>query len=428
MSSWTNYGYLSEGERTNLLKPSEDLTTTWVTSGNVTVTANAVVSPDGNITADEIDDGTATNFHRVYGTSYLSSSGSTYTISCYLKKGTLRYVSIRGEAVPSTGNYPWITFDFDTQSIDENVNVDSSGYEDVSGGWYRVWMVYSSSFTVGSGNIVIAGSNIATAPGATSGGNSYTGANDTFYVWGMTAELGAFPSSYIPTTTTAETRDADNLVATIGTLDSPCTIAVEFRTGNGGIDTETIIQADDDSAGIDHSIRISRTAGDIIALIETATATVATLNCGALANNTVGKVVVTCADGAFNATLFDADDAVVAQATPDTSGTAPTGMTKLRYGVDHTPANWLYGHVTTVRTWDTAETAYLSEWPEFDPAVIGSMGGNNTVVYGPSSTPAGTISLPQLKRIHAKVQSDLARVSARPDLHRALKSRKDRRR
>ncbi|HUV66472.1 MAG TPA: hypothetical protein VMW24_21460, partial [Sedimentisphaerales bacterium] len=339
--------------------------------------------------------------------------------SVYVKKGTSEYVTLRGPG--DTPNIPWISFHFDTQSIEENAAVINSGYEACSDGWYRIWL----KGPVGvDNNMVVGGAISATAPVGTSTlGNSYLDPGNTFYVWGVCVE-DFFVSSYIG----LGTRAADNLVATIGTLDSPCTIAVDFRTGNGGIDTETIIQADDDSAGIDHSIRISRTAGDIIALIETATATVATLNCGALANNTVGKVVVTCADGAFNATLFDADDAVVAQATPDTSGTAPTGMTKLRYGVDHTPANWLYGHVTTVRTWDTAETAYLSEWPEFDPAVIGSMGGNNTVVYGPSSTPAGTISLPQLKRIHAKVQSDLARVSARPDLHRALKSRKDRRR
>src|SRR5437879_11734980 len=62
-------------------------------------------------------------------------------------------------------------------------------------------------------NLVISCTDVSTAPGLTKGlGNAYVGSGQTFYAWGAQVELGASPSSYIPTTTVTVARAADSCV------------------------------------------------------------------------------------------------------------------------------------------------------------------------------------------------------------------------
>jgi hypothetical protein len=204
-------GLLIEEQRTNLLFRSEEFDNASWTKSNATVTANAVVSPDGTVDAETVTDSATSAPHAIYGTAFTVTAGTAYTVSVYLKTGTLRYVSLRGEAAGAVNTYAWATVDLQTGAVNANALCTAISTP-VGNGWYRLAVTFTSFATVAGGaNVVIAGSNVATSPITTSTlGNSYIGTGSTFYVWGAQVEAGAFATSYIPTVASQVTRAADS--------------------------------------------------------------------------------------------------------------------------------------------------------------------------------------------------------------------------
>jgi hypothetical protein len=204
-------GLLIEEQRTNLVVYSEQFdNAAWVKNA-ATVTANSIVAPDGTLTADTVADNAVNTAHCIYGTNLTVTATTTYAMSVYLKAGTLRYASIRGEATgPST--WPWVTVDLQTGSVNANASVASSSAVAIGNGWYRLSMTFvNQSLIAGGANIVIAASNTATAPPTSSVlGNAYVGTGATFYAWGVQLEAGAFATSYIPTVASQVTRAVDS--------------------------------------------------------------------------------------------------------------------------------------------------------------------------------------------------------------------------
>jgi len=232
----TNKGYLSEEARTNALLQSQNFDNASWNKNNVTITADQTTAPDGTLTADLINEGTAAAIHCFYGTNYANPAGPS-TISVYIKGGTRRYVSIRGEST-AAATYAWVTIDTQTGAISSNASILSASATLSTNGFYRVVFSFSSA-GLASGNIVIAGSSVSTAPTtSTVLGDTYTGTSSTFYVWGAQVEQASFATSYIPTTTAAATRAADVLKITGNFMGSgPWTwltdVAIAFRTISG---------------------------------------------------------------------------------------------------------------------------------------------------------------------------------------------------
>lgn len=87
----------------------------------------------------------------------------------------------------------------------------SSGIRACSGGWYRIWVTYTSAAAPLSGT---AFGLFGLITGAERYDGSYTAVgNETFYLYGNQIEAGSFPTSYIPTTSSAATRSRDGLHA-----------------------------------------------------------------------------------------------------------------------------------------------------------------------------------------------------------------------
>jgi hypothetical protein len=180
-------GLLIEESRTNLCIYSEDFTyANWlVTNGTKTT---GVSDPWGGSTAATL---TATvglaGFQNAMATVVI---GTVYTVSCWMRRRTgTGAVGIRAV---------------------ENVNTPVT----ITGTWARYSVTVTATQTIGRAGVFV----------QTIG--------DEIDVWGFQLEAGAFPTSYIPTTTTSLTRSAD--VASVTTL-SPW-----FNASEGTIYAESL--------------------------------------------------------------------------------------------------------------------------------------------------------------------------------------------
>ena len=185
---------LLEPQRTNTLLLSEqlDVVATW-SRGNVSVTANNAVSPDGYTNADLITaDGTTTQHYVLQG-----QSGAARTYSIFLKMGTQRYVQIltSGTAAP-VANY-------DLQNGVANMVGSSStaSIENYGNGWYRC--ILSTTDAAAASFYLLFASSM------TSGRFEANNSSGTIWAYGAQAEAGAYATSYIPTLGASVTRGAD---------------------------------------------------------------------------------------------------------------------------------------------------------------------------------------------------------------------------
>jgi len=229
-------GLLIEESRTNLLTKSAELDDAAWSKTRATITANAVTAPDGTTSADKlVEDSTASNTHRVGAPNYSAVSGTSYTFSVFLKSEERAHAQISLH-ITNAGNafttLPAIFVNLSTGAVtNPSATVTNSSIVSVGNGWWRV----SISAAATSSGTQSAGIYLMSDATTT----SYTGdATSGLYVWGAQVEAGAFPTSYIPTTTAAATRAADSAIVTpISSFynQSEGTLFAEWRTGPSGV-------------------------------------------------------------------------------------------------------------------------------------------------------------------------------------------------
>jgi hypothetical protein len=188
---------LLEPQRTNLALWSEQFDNASWLKLNGSVTANSVISPDGIQDADSFVENTATGLHIIY-TAFTSVSSTTYTVSTYIKPNTRTQFYLRTDLSSGTAR---TLFDLTGAGSVVTLAHSSATIVLVSDGWYRATI----TFTEGTG-----GSRLFAIEGSTPSGVSYTGNGLTaFYLYGAQLEVGAYPTSYIPTTSATVTRNGD---------------------------------------------------------------------------------------------------------------------------------------------------------------------------------------------------------------------------
>jgi hypothetical protein len=194
-------GLLVEEQRTNLMLRSEDFSTSW-TNSNSTEDTNVIVSPAGTLTGDKIVEDTSSNVHNVFQ-NLTTVIGTSYAFSVYAKRAGRDLQMLFG--FNDVTDNPYANFDLSTGVVSQTNGTITAAIQNVGNGWYRCSVVVTSAVTTNfTCALGLINSTTATRdPSYT--GDGYSG----IYIWGAQLEAGAFPTSYIATTSASVTRNAD---------------------------------------------------------------------------------------------------------------------------------------------------------------------------------------------------------------------------
>ena len=199
-------GLLVEEQRTNLLTYSSEFdNAAWVKDG-ATVTPSAAMGPDGTMTASLLQESTASGLHNTARIGISVTVGATYSATIFAKPAS-------GSRILRLASFGQVA-NIDLVSMEYNVFGSTAFSVSVSrapNGFVRAAIQGVVSQTSSSNVYISLARSLASAS------NNYTGDGTSgIYIWGAQLEVGAFPTSYIPTTSAQVTRAAD--VASVNTL------------------------------------------------------------------------------------------------------------------------------------------------------------------------------------------------------------------
>jgi hypothetical protein len=324
-------GLLVEEQRTNLLTYSEDISQ-WATPTNATQTLNDTTAPNGTNTADRLLETATTNLHTNDGIGFTFVTSTVYTYSVFVKPIGDRNFEIAFPGTVFTARFARFTLS-DAGSVQGTDSGVTGSIQAYANGWYRCVATSTCASGAGSrvGNFINNASNARNYLGDTSKG---------IYIWGAQLEVGAFPTSYIPTTTATVTRSAD--VVSITTLGANIrSLFTQFRSPASG--TRPVVSLDDNTAN--ERIEILTSGTDPKLLVTDGGSAVADLNGGAVTANVTARI----------AARFNTDDYAISinggTSQLDASGTLPT-VDRVRIGSNQA-GGYLNGTIARIAGWDT---------------------------------------------------------------------------
>lgn len=251
---------LVEASGSNLLLQSEAFNTTWTPiglnafgSGSV-ANSSGTTDPFGGTNSDYIQENASAGTHLILQTPSGQVSGTTYTFSCFAKSAERTQINFLNNA----GGGANATFNLSAGTATLGVGV-SALIQNYGNGWYRCILTYTPT-TTASFNVQI---RLANA----SGNTSYTGTGTSgVYVFGAQLEVGSIATSYIPTTTTSATRNAD--VVTLSGAVSGCIGQTE---GTIYLETNSLVSGASDlfcfARATTNTVSISKNSTNIIQAI-----------------------------------------------------------------------------------------------------------------------------------------------------------------
>lgn len=362
-TSWVSRGLLLEEQRTNQV-PNSEAFSNWTAQSGSTVTDASVNGPKGSNTASIINEGNLSVDYKGIFQILGNSVAAVYSFSVFAKYNNLRYIAIQVYDGP-TG---YATSIFDLLNGSNTATTSSGNWSsvlasstDCGNGWYRLSMQVTSS---GAVTIVTAirPANAGTGFSASYGAPAaYTGTNRTSYIFGAQLEQGAFPTSYIPTTSASVTRSADVCQITgsdfsgfwngtegslVAEYDRLAAVDANFSAGYPRI--ATAVKTSDTSRAV--TLFASQSPAGEAFFVQDGTVQ-AWFSAGSLASaNAPTKLSAAYKANDFAASLNGASVAT------DTSGTIPSGIDRMDIGNEYGVTRFHNGHIARLRYYPTRLT------------------------------------------------------------------------
>jgi len=190
---------LLEPQRTNLLRNSEALNISPNVVESVSYSYNEIASPSGFINAPKFSETPDATSYRHGFYHYVSIPNGAITASIFTKQIDRRYVSLQSNA---TGSNQYSYVDLEDGSVVSEGTGWTLSTEDYGNGWWRI--IATATGIQGSPYFIWGMSLNGTS-------NTYSGDGSEFTFWGGQIEAGSYPTSYIPTYGTSQTRLAEDL-------------------------------------------------------------------------------------------------------------------------------------------------------------------------------------------------------------------------
>lgn len=337
-ASGTALGLLVEGARTNLITYADLTNASGWTAGNASAASSAQTSPTGASNAYRMtEDSSATTFHRLFSANTTVVGGQTISLSVFARAGSRSHFALRCfDGASASVLFTLSGGGSANAAVTAGMTVSASSIVDVGGGWYRCSVTVVATNTSLAMHLALANSASPTYSGTLP---TYSG-NGTGYVdfYGPQIEVGAFPSSYIPTVNATVTRAEDNIslaTSAFPFLSTAGTIWASARTPNG-VGSQVVWQLDDGTANerLLHWRNSSRNPvrSVVDGGVDQVSDTTGTVN-----DLTTYRHAMAWQADSFAWSLDGA------AAGTDTSGSLPT-VTTLRFGRDHSGSHF-NGHL-----------------------------------------------------------------------------------
>lgn len=345
-------GLLMEAARTNLMTYSQDLAGADWSALQATLSSNATTAPDGTTTADLVTEDGGSSAHGYINNRTLATS-TTYTTSFWAKANGRTWVAFRATGTGWVNSDQAAFFNISgagaVGTLGTGVTATITAYQN---GWYRCTATYATAAASGTGT----GTRIALASADNTqiyAGNSTSGA----YFWGVQQEVGAFASSYIPTTTVSVARTADSCIRTLGSEFSATagTVVVAGRASGGQSSSRQPVFSFDDNTASERIPLVRPGSTDTVQL---------RIDDGGVNQTAVGDVFVNSA--AFKAAAaWAANDAALVfnngTLQTDATVTLPT-VTQLGLGCEGGTSTQMNGHILRFDYWpERRSNAFLQQ-------------------------------------------------------------------
>jgi hypothetical protein len=199
-------GALIEQASTNLCLRSEEFDHASWAKSSATITANDTQAPDLTTSADKLQAGSTGTVGPLARQPVAVTATNIYTISAFVKRGEADFIQITfvtGEVI----NNPKVNFDLSLGVVGtQDADIGAATMTPVGNDWFRITATVEAALSLLTPRFVL----IKSATDSRGLTNSWT-AGEGLYIWGAQIEQTAIPTSYIPTTTAAVSRLADQV-------------------------------------------------------------------------------------------------------------------------------------------------------------------------------------------------------------------------